>query len=194
MMKQQIKKFNTGHVSEIINALECDDAVLTTLNTLDSDLAVLQHLRDNKEYSEAVKYLAKGLPNREAIWWAYLCSYALEKNSDDDLTQEALAVTEAWVKEPSESKRRRAGKLGEALEFFTPASWAATAIFWRGGSITPEGRPEVEAGDEMCGEAVANAIIIAAHKLPDESTQHFEQFLIQDLHIAMGGNGQISNE
>jgi hypothetical protein len=190
-MKQQIKKFNTYEIETIINSLECDDAVLTTLHTLESDLAVLLHLQSQKNYSEAVKYLAKGLPQREAIWWGFLCSEVIEKDRDDTTTQEALAVIEAWVKAPSESKRRRAGKLGEALEFFTPTSWTATAVFWSGGSITPEGRPEVEAGAQMCGEAIANAIIIAANKLSDDIPQNFECFLKQGLHIAMGGNGKI---
>lgn len=77
------------------------------------------------------------------------------------------------------------------MDFFTPSSWTATAIFWRGGSITPEGRSEIEAGEEMCGEAVANAIIIAAHKLSDKPSEWFEHFLKQGLHIGMGGNGRI---
>lgn len=190
-MKQQLKKFNTQEIDNVINSLECEDVMLTTLHTLESDLAVLQHLQAEKNNVEAVKYLARGLPKREAVWWAYLCSHACEQDNNDTTTQEALAVVDAWVKIPSENKRRRAGKLGEALEFYTPSSWAATAVFWSGGSITPEGRPEVEASAEMCAEAVANAVIIAAHKSGGDIGEHFAHFLKQGLHIAMGGNGKI---
>lgn len=189
--KQHIKKFNTEHIDTILTELEVDAVLQQQIDSLESDIAIFNCLQETKEYEKAIKYLAFGMPKREAIWWAYICSEALEQESDDPKTQEALAVTEAWVKTPTEDKRRRAGKLGEALEFYTPTSWVATAVFWSSGSITPEGRPQVEASAEMCAEAVYNAITISARKMEQNTQDMFVLFLKRGLHIAMGGNGRI---
>jgi hypothetical protein len=192
-IQQQIRKFNTVEIDAILSQLECPAELLTELKTAASDLAILQRLETEQLYSEAVKFLAHGLPKREAIWWAYLVSEAAEHHSTDPQTQEALSTIEHWAREPNEARRRQAGSVGEALRYYTPSSWAAMAILWSGGSITPEGRPPVEASPVMCAKAVSNAIIIGAHQLhatpPDEA---FKRFLRQGLHIAMGGNGKIT--
>ncbi len=190
-MQHHIKKFAFAKLNKILNSLECESELLKQLRALDSDLAILKHLEQTALYPRAVKFLAHGLPKREAIWWAYLASEALEKDLDDTSTQSALAVIDAWVRQPTELHRREAGTLGQTLEYYTPTSWAATAVFWSGGSITPEDRPFVEASDEMCAEAVANAIVISAHKLTNNLSDNFTRFLRQGLHIAMGGNGRI---
>lgn len=190
MIKQQIKKFNSSKVDSILAALElAEDAA--ELRSLGSDLAILRYLETQKLYSEAVKFLAYGLPKREAIWWAYLASTALEKDHSDPQTQEALTVIKNWTRKPDEALRRHAGKIGAELQFYTPTSWTATAILWSGGSITPEGRPIVEASEDMCAKAVSNAIIISAHQLSRDPNTAFVQFLRQGLHIGMGGNGCI---
>ena len=192
-IQQHIKKFNTAEISSILSHLECPADLLTELQTAASDLAILQRLETERLYSEAVKFLAHGLPKREAIWWAYLVSEAAEKNSTDPQTQQALSTIEHWTREPNEARRRQAGVLGEALQYYTATSWAAMAVLWSGGSITPEGRPPVEASDAMCAKAVSNAIIIGVHQLAAASSDEvFKQFLRQGLHIGMGGNGKIT--
>lgn len=190
-MKQQLRKYTIANAKNIIDSLECSEALKKELFTLPSDKAVLEKLLAGEQYSEAIKFLAKGLPKREAIWWAYLASESLEKECEDEVAQQALAAVKGWVQSPDESKRREAGQLGKALEFYTPSSWAAMAVFWSGGSIMPEGRAEVEASDEMCAEAVANAIIISAQKSSEDVNQ-FQFYIKQGLHIAMGGNGLIT--
>lgn len=189
--KQQIKKFDTDNIETILTELELDESLHAQMNSLESDVEIFNYFQEAKQYENAIKYLALGMPKREAIWWAYICSEALEKESDDTKTIDALSAAEAWVKSPSDDKRRKAGALGAALEFYTPASWAATAVFWSGGSITPDGRPEVEASAEMCAEAVYNAITISARKMEGETDDVFVLFLKRGLHIAMGGNGRI---
>lgn len=190
-IKQQIKKFDINKVDNILDELACGDALLTQLRTLPSDLEIFNHLQHIQRYEMAVKFLAMGLPKREAIWWAYICSETLEQDSADDKTQQALAVSSAWVKAPDEAKRRQAGELGDALGFYTSASWTATAIFWSGGSIAPEGRPEVTPSESMCAEAIANAVTLGAYKMAGEMADAFTLFLKRGLHIAMGGNGRI---
>ena len=181
-------------LSHILGLLDCTPELLDELNILDSDLAIFQRLEKGGYYAKAIKFLAYGLPKREAIWWAYLASEALEKDNDDPIAQETLTLIETWVREPQEAKRRHAGKLAQALEYYTPSSWTAMAIFWSGGSITPENRPTVEASDEMCAEAVSNAIVISGQKLSTHHAENYSRFLRQGLHIAMGGNGRISQE
>ena len=188
-MKQTIVKFNVENIHNMIEYLNIEKSLEAILLTLKSDVCIIEYLQQQQHYKQAVLLLALGLPKRESIWWAYRCSLLSEKNKDCLITQEALAVVKSWVHDPDDNKRRRAGRLGKKLEYYTPASWAATAVFWSGGNIENDDRPEVEADDSMCAEAVSNAIAISAHKADMDINDAFQLFLTQGLHIGMGGNG-----
>ena len=176
--KNILKKFNHDQIQDILAELELSIDKKT-------DMGIINLLVGSDQLQSAVKFLALGLPKREAIWWGYICA--------SDISKETVDTIEKWVKQPDdEDLRRNAGKLAETLGLYVPFGWVATALFWSGGSIAPLDKPEAEPELFMCGEAVANAIFLAAEQSEDDSTDKMKLYLKQGLHIAMGGNGKIN--
>ena len=105
----------------------------------------------------------------------------------------SLSLAEAWVLEPSEANRRAAMAAAEASEFKTPASWAAVAAFWSGGSMAPADLPEVPPAENLTGKAVTAAVMIAVGLgEPDKMEDRYRQLLARGLDVARGGNGSVA--
>jgi hypothetical protein len=175
-----LKKFNHEQIQDILQELELPAELANKLTDKKTDMAIINLLIGSDQLQSAVKFLALGLPKREAIWWGYICCEEKEPNN----------IIEQWVKQPDEILRRDAGKLAEKLGLYVPLGWVATALFWSGGSIAPADKPEAEPEPFMCGEAVANAISLSAEQA-ENSTAKLRLYLKRGLHIAMGGNGRI---
>jgi len=190
MIQQHLKKYNHSQLNTIIQELEIPDELRDSIASQSSDVGILNTLISQKHYSAAVKFLALGLPKREAVWWAYICVETVEKNKQDLQTQQALKATSEWVRQPSEENRQKVEPLAKALELYTPASWAAMAVFWSGENIAPPGRKPVKPAEFMSGHAVSNAIFLAAEE-SEATDDQLKTFLKQGLHICMGGNGRI---
>lgn len=190
-MQGSLKKFSHDTLDKILAELELPSELTPLINQESNDMAILSKLIETQHFPAAVKFLALGLPKREAVWWAYLCAQDVEGNNNDLKTQNALKATSEWVRQPTEDNRRKAGPSAEALELYTPSSWAAMAAFWSGDNIAAPGRPAVTPPPFMAGEAVSNAVVLAASKKP-EPAEAYKIYLKQGLHIAMGGNGKIA--
>src|SRR5438876_187008 len=87
-----------------------------------------------KQYVDAVRLLAFGLPKREAVWWACQCARQAVAAPPPKVAA-ALASAEKWVKDPTDENRRANQTAAEAAELATPAGCAAMAAFMSGGSI-----------------------------------------------------------
>lgn len=188
--EQVLKKYDHENMLHFIPELELDSKLQEELGKYTTDMQIINFLVRAEQYEPALKFLAMGLPKREAVWWAYICTEELEGEKDCLKTKNALRVIQEWVKQPDDNLRRQAGDLGEALEFYTPTSWAATAVFWSGGSIAPEDKPEADPTPYMCAQSVANAITLVAEQ-SDNAPAKMQLYLKRGLHIAMGGNGRI---
>ena len=142
-------------------------------------------------YVDAVRFLARGLPKREAVWWACLCARDRLPPEPSPVILAALKAAEDWVYKPTEENRRAAMAKAEAAQFDTPSSWAAVGAFWSGGSMSPEGNPVVPPGEHLTGLAVAGAIMLAAAQTePQHATERYQQFLAYGANIARGGRGR----
>lgn len=186
----QLKKFDHQQLKEMLTSLELDTPIVESIPDNASDMRIISTLIDTGQLDSAIQFLALGLPKREAIWWSYIGIEPIEHNKKCLHTQQGLKNINDWVHAPSEARRQSAKSLSDSLELYTPTSWANMAIFWSGGSITPKGKPEVKATPHMCGQAVSNALILAADQ-SDNPAQTKKQMIQQGLHIAMGGNGRI---
>jgi hypothetical protein len=71
----------------------------------------------------------------------------------------------------------------------SPASWAAIAAFWSGGSMAPPEAPAVAPPQHLIGRAVWGAVMIATGT-PPETEKRQRQLLNQGVDIARGGNGR----
>jgi hypothetical protein len=140
-------------------------------------------------YRDAIEFLARALPKREAIWWSCLCArQILEARTRPELIT-CVQAAEDWVHRPTEENRRKAEAAGTAIGDSHPGRWTALAAFWSGGSMAPPGAPEVEPSNDFSAKAVAGAILMAAGLDPKESAARYKLFLAYGRDIAVGGAG-----
>ena len=152
-------------------------------------------LMDAGLFGDAVRFLAYALRPREGVWWACLAAraYIDAGHPVQPVDTDALTAAEAWVFKPDEDNRRTAYDRAMATGFQTPASWAAMATFWSGGSISAPNLPTVPPPANALGRAIWGAVIIAAvtnPKSPEDMESRHKAFLTQGIDIAQGGNGR----
>lgn len=171
--------------------IELDAAALGLLNPEVKPAFFLRCLIEKALHLDAVRFLARALPKREAIWWACLCARAVLGENPDPSVLKALEAAERWVYQPSEENRRLAFATAQATQFDHPASWAAMAAFWSGGSMAPPEVPAVPPADNLAGKAVAGAVLLAAVRTePEKAAEKYLRFLEQGIDIAGGGDGR----
>ena len=154
----------------------------------------INRLMDAGLYADAIKLLARGLPKREAVWWACLCARELQNPQTDEANVNALSAAESWVKNPSEDRRHTCKLLAEVTRYQTPASWAATAASWSHGSLAAEGEPVIEPPEHLYAHAVAGSVTLAAVMSdPVTPEKQFIRFLRGGLDLARGGNGKLKD-
>jgi hypothetical protein len=193
MTDQPYKKISADRASEVCQDLDLDGAALALLSPGTTPAEFIGHLMERALYPDAVKFLARALPKREATWWAYLGARHALGETVSPLITATLESAKQWVYEPSEDNRRAAYAAAQATDFQHPASWAAMAAFWSGGSMAPPDVPAVLPADNLTGKAVAGAIVLAAVlREPERAPEKFRLFLSQGLDIAHGGNGMAN--
>jgi hypothetical protein len=141
-----------------------------------------------RQYLDAVTFMAAALPTREAVWWSYSCAREVcarggAASSATDAA--ALAAALAWVCEPTEHNRRAAKDAADATELATAAGLVGLAVFFSGGSIAPPDTPAVEPAEHLAAQTVRGAVMAAAvmHK-PQHAEDHYRDFLKLALDIA----------
>ncbi len=190
-MTVAMQKVIAEKASDIVKhyELEEESGALLTEDQMPADF--LAALMEKELYHDAVTFLAHSLPVREAVWWACVCSrYFLE--GSDVKYQLALNAAEAWVYEPNEQNRRIAEKYAEEGDYATPASWAAAAAFWSGGSITNAEDPAMEPPPHLYAHAVTGSVVMAAgwqEPEAEEVNKRYQTYLQHGINIANGSNG-----
>lgn len=135
-----------------------------------SDAPSLDYLRSLMaagDYQNAVGFCAYLLPRREAVWWACQSVRALGglRNADEE---SSLQAAEAWVQEPEEDRRLAALDLGMRGDREAPATWAALAAAWTGGSMVPNEYNAAPAPPFATAKAARAAILIGVAYMPPE--------------------------
>lgn len=123
---------------EIFDAFPAARDDIEASPTEEDPLAFLETLVASPTPEDAVGFCAYLLPRREAVWWACQCLRALDPTPP---AEEAAAVqaAETWVREPEEHRRRAALQIGLEGDRRAPATWAALAAAWSGGSLYLDG-------------------------------------------------------
>lgn len=143
---------------------------------------------------EALTFFAHLLPRREAVWW-YCRALRSVKAAGVAPDDPSLALAQAWVKDPREALRLQALARVATLDAAAPASWAAIATAWSGGSLyigDPEKRPEGlrPAAPDLVAQAVrAGLLLIMARVAPTEQPEVIRALLELGLAIAAGEGG-----
>lgn len=130
--------------------------------------AYYTQLRD-REPAEALAFIAHALPRFDAIAWA-------SGTVADSLVQEAEALPERhavliavgrWSDEQDDRERRAAYIAGQSLHRDMPERSLASAVFYSGGSIAPEGSTPVLPAPGLANRFAAISIIQAAYRCAD---------------------------
>lgn len=139
--------------------------------------------------NDALEFLARALPKRLGVWWAISCiesANASMGSKDPELIEQ---VTD-WVKTPSESVRRKVMDLALSTEMDTAAVWAAVAVFWSHGSMSPPNAPAVPPTPDLPGKALSGSVILASvMKSPEKAPARRASFV--DLAQAIASGKQL---
>ncbi len=160
---------------------------------LKPDMAPLDFLNAlvaHSAYADAVKFLARALPKREAVWWSCCCTREIGPPPPAEPAGASLVAAETWVYHPTEDNRRQAESSAKTVNAPHPARWAAMAAFWSGGSLAPPGTPEVKPPEDFTAKAVAGAVMLAAALDPAKTKARNALFLDYGIDIAKGGSGR----
>ncbi len=167
--------------------VDLDDPAKQLLRQEDSPKAYLGRLRERELFTDAIRFLAYGLPKREAVWWSCVSLRHLAGGELPAPDEAAVAAAEAWVFKPEQKACEAAGTLAEEAAYATPAALAAASAYWAGDSIAPAGAPKVPPAESLTGTTVANALILAATQSAGGDPQAaFEQILDRGVQIAQG--------
>ncbi|MCJ2077080.1 hypothetical protein MKK68_15715 [Methylobacterium sp. E-016] len=144
-------------------------------------------------FGDAVRFLAHALPAREGVWWA--CVVASLAPSLSNGEAQCLDRAEAWVYAPSDPLRRACLPAAEALAFQGAAAYAALAAYWSGGSIGPEGSPDVMPSPQLAPIGVGASLLLAAAAVdPARADDTFRDILVRGIDVANGGNGRLAGD
>ncbi len=139
-----------------------------------------------KKYQDAIRLRAYLLDKRQAVFWASLCLKEVSDvlPSDQDAP---LAAAEAWVKEPTEERRRASEKAAADSKYSGPGATLALSAFWSDGSLSPEGSDEVPPDDRLTSQGVTASLVMAAYLgEPTQAESRFKLFLTRGKAIADG--------
>ncbi len=187
-----LNKITAPQAALICQDIQLESAALATLTAELTPVAFLQALISQALYADAVRFLARALPKREAVWWACLSARSVLSQESPPAHIKAIEAAEQWVYKPLEAHRRLAEQAAQASEYNNPGAWAAMAAFWSEGSKAPVEAPVVPPADHLTAKAVAGAVMLAAvQRQPELAEEKYQFFLQQAIDIANGGNGRL---
>lgn len=186
-----MKKVLARKAAELCGSFELSPPAEKLLEDAPTPVDFLERLAAAGLLSDAIAFLARALPKREAVWWACVCARETADPQASEKDRLALQAAEAWVYKPQEDLRRKAMAAAEAAGFGSPESWAAVAAFWSGGSVAPPEGPMVAPGEDLTPRAVAGAVMLAAVRTePERAEERHRLFLVKGRDIADGGTGR----
>lgn len=187
-------KISAATAQEICAQFALSAEALSHLDPQIAPLPFLDVLVAHSLYADAMQFLARALPKREAVWWSSTCSRELATDAKQPELAVGLDAAENWVYRPTEENRRNTEKAANAIKVSHPARWTAMAAFWSGGSLAPPDAPEVKPAEDFTAKAVAGAVMMAAALDPMESQARNKRFIQSGLDIANGGTGRPPNK
>lgn len=194
-MSQPASKLTAGELATLLPHVGLDAAAAAVVGDAMPVPEAVNALEAAGFLTEATRLLAHGLPKREAVWWACMCTFHTAPPDLPDADRQCREAAEEWVRRQDEKLRRLAFELAQASGFGSPEAWAATAAFWSGGSMAPEGQPVVPPAPHLTGTAAAGAIALAAVRGDVTRREaRLRHFIESARNIAAGGSGRLPAE
>jgi len=147
----------------------------------------LSRLIMNKNYSDAVGYLARALPKREAVWWGCVCvREAFEQELTDDELRAVMAA-EAWVRESSEERARTAAACAQGPAGESAAGMLALAARFAAQVMSSFDGRTTSPPSHVTGAMVGGAVVLSAVAGdPLFMEDRYRNFLAKGVHLARG--------
>ena len=155
-----------------------------------SPQSFLTLLERGGHFADAVRFLAFALPLREGVWWACMVGLAIPGAASAE-PDPAYGAAQDWVYDPSDERRFECLRAAESVRSATPGAYAALGAFWSGGSMAPEGMPEVQPDPVLAPTGVAASILLAvAAGDPARAAAFFRDAIGRGIDIGNGGDGR----
>lgn len=133
--------------------------------------AVLDRLATAETAVDYLRFFAHAVPAREGICWALAVISALRPAASPDEV-EVFDQVAAWLRDPSETRRRSCMGLGDRLGYEAPIGWLCLAVAWSGaGSIVAAELPEVMPPAGLHAKAVFGATALCLPDTVDARTE-----------------------
>jgi hypothetical protein len=149
---------------------------------------LLGALRDRQLWPEAMRLLAYGLPEREAVWWSCMC-VRHSGPAMPDSERAAVAASETWVRRPGPETRRQAALALVAAGYGVPGAGCAFGTIW---SHRKRFLPD------LCGGRGAAMAVSRAASRDTTEPRHIQRrhltFFESGLNIGNGGAGHLAAE
>ena len=182
-------KFTAKTAQEVCARFELSEEARALSRSGQTPAQCLDTLMDKQLFPDAIRFLAHGLPKREAVWWACYCAKTAAEANLPAPESAAIQRAERWVADPSEENRTALMPAAEAAKLGTPAGCAALAAFLSGGSMGPANVAAIPPAETLTGTAVAGAVMIAVVvKEPQKAAEKYRTFLNRGIEIANGKN------
>jgi hypothetical protein len=195
MSVDQLAKMKSVRMDEVFPRLGLTGESAALIQTESDAATALGRLEQAGFLGEAVKLMAHALPNREAVWWACMCSHHTAPADLPEADQAAVRTAEQWVRKQTDEIRREGFDHAQQAGFGTPEAWAAVAAFWSGDSMSPLGQPKVPPAPHLAATAVTGAIALASVRIhPARREDRLRRFLASGREIAGGGVGRLGPE
>jgi len=120
------------------------------------------------ELVAALEFLAHSMSRYDCIAWAARAAIA---TGTIDRADPLLVTVLQWIDEPEDNLRRAAGAAAEAMTNDTPARLLCLAVWFSGGSLTPEDLAPVQPPADVCARMAAASLLVGAYtqRDPDET-------------------------
>jgi hypothetical protein len=195
MSVDQLAKMKSVRMDEVFPRLGLTGESAALIQAESDAATALGRLEQAGFLGEAVKLMAHALPNREAVWWACMCSHHTAPADLPEADQAAVRTAEQWVRKQTDEIRREGFDHAQQAGFGTPEAWAAVAAFWSGDSMSPLGQPKVPPAPHLAATAVTGAIALASVRIhPARREDRLRRFLASGREIAGGGVGRLGPE
>jgi hypothetical protein len=184
---KQSEKNQEPTALEIAEHLQLGDDSKAIAATVKTGPELVGALAAKGMFAKAVRVQAHLLPKRHAVWWGACCVTAACGDTLLPADADAKDASEAWVKDPSEQRRRACEATAAQTKFDGPGSWLAMGAFWSGGSLMPPEMSAVPPDDKLTGQAVTSSLMIAAVSGdPTKAKDRYKTFLAKAPDVASG--------
>lgn len=120
----------------------------------------LGQLVEHEHYTDAIRFVARLIPSRYAVWWLTLCAWHASNREPSDDELNALRAALNWVMQPSEAHWQAAKQIAHGKSLKSPAICAAQAAFLAGSQSDPD-QPFREYKRDMSAKLAASGVTLA---------------------------------